>query len=314
MNNDQILFAFWCSRFRKSLPRVPFLEALKQLQQGHTLRSNHFVERWSEEYPWLRQNLLLNLDIDLQVLARWQQQGIDLVTPLDSRFPRRMLWMDQFPLLLFGQGHWDCLNQPCLSIVGSREPSDLSLSWIDSEISKLLQNDSYTIVSGGARGVDFAAHRAALRKRKPTVVIFPSGLLQMYPSFWQSSQHQWTQLVIESGGLLLSEYPPPIEMQKVHFLERNRLISGASIATLLVEARVRSGTLVTARAALEQNRPLFVLPSHPFDANSRGGLDLIADGALIVRDAQDLKLYLGSEWDSASKSFPTNWSHGEITH
>lgn len=293
MNIDCLVFAYWCAR-RTDLSWDDYNNFLRDLKTAGSLDSFDLVERWRLSLPWLDARIHLDSKRDRQVLHGWINSGIDILTPLCKRFPKALRLIENPPRILFGQGNWDCLGGDCLAVVGSREPSSLSLNWLEEELGYFLEKNPVTVVSGGARGIDMAAHRTALRKNVPTVVLFPSGLQQMYPESWRREQI-WRQEVLKNEGLLLSEYAPPISIQKKHFLERNRLISGLSKAALLIEARCRSGTLVTARAALEQGKPLYILPAHPYDTNARGGLDLIADGALLIRDAEDLSLFFRSE-------------------
>jgi DNA processing protein len=310
-NFDGLLLAFWCSqKFRP--PWTLYLEALHNLQSGIGIQSREFAERWMPVFPWLMTSLIKDFDQDSENLHRWEDAGIEMVTPIDARYPLLLSRIPNPPYLLYGQGDWGCLRIPSLAVVGSREPSSLSLSWMESELANFLEKNSCNIVSGGARGVDLASHRIALRKKRPTTVLFPSGLEQMYPVSWSS--FGGATAVLEAGGLLLTEYAPPTLMRKNHFLERNRLIAGLACATLMIEARLRSGTLVTGRAAIEQGRPLFILPSHPFDSNSRGGLDLISEGANMIRDAEDLSLFFQAELRDQGSQLTTNWYQARQTH
>lgn len=312
INTDALIFGYWCSG-QTHLCWITYRQALEELWKGESLTSDEFVHRWGSSFPWIYSKLMTDYTEDWAAIMRWLEQGIDLVVPSDPCFPSALLVLENPPTLLFGRGNWDCLKLPCLAVVGSREPSSLSLSWVETELSRFVSRQEVTIVSGGARGIDLAAHRVALKKQKPTAVLFPSGHEQLYPSQWGPS-FSWGDSVIESGGILLSEYAPPIQMRKAHFLERNRLISGLSKATLVLEARLRSGTLVTARASLEQNRPVYIVPSHPYDANSRGGLDLMTEGATPIKDAEDLSLFFKSELGSNTFHSPTNWQRSEISH
>ncbi|MEN0058951.1 MAG: DNA-processing protein DprA, partial [Bdellovibrio sp.] len=178
-----------------------------------------------------------------------------------------------------------------LSVVGSREPCYDSLQWMEKELSAFCEEKKPLIVSGGARGVDQKSHGVALRKKHPTVVVLPSGLENMYPG----TLLEWVKPVLDSGGCFLSEYAFTQRMHKYLFHHRNRLIAALGEATLLVEARRRSGTLMTANQAVQMGRPVWVVPGHPHDVHFSGSLDLLSEGALMVRDAQDLSMYFGVE-------------------
>lgn len=312
-NKEQILFAYWCAR-QTTLRFHEFRAALDDLQKGVKLQERNFTEKWGTQFPWIYLKLLTEYEPGLDNISRWSKAGIDMVTPNDPRYPRSLLKIEDPPTLLYGRGNWECLRELSLAIVGSREPSGLSLSWIESEVGKFLVSDPCVVISGGARGVDLAAHRIAIRKKCPTVVLFPSGLEQMYPGTWSQQGESWAKAVLKSDGLLLSEYPPSKPMNRGHFHERNRLISGLSSATLLIEARRRSGTMVTAQTALAQSRPLFVVPAHPFDGNARGGLDLLTEGADLIRDAEDLSFFFRSETKSWKEQLTTNWLDEKMAH
>ena len=191
--------------------------------------------------------------------------------------------------MLFRSPAW--LVQRSLSVVGSREPSPESLRWMEKELSDFCAQHKPLIVSGGARGIDQKAHGIALRKDCPTVVILPSGLGEIYPD----SLKEWIRPIQDNGGCFLSEYDYSQRMHKHLFHHRNRLIAALGNATLLVEARRRSGTLITANQAVQLGKPVWVVPGHPQDPHFAGCLDLLSDGAVMVRDAQDLSMFFHSE-------------------
>ncbi|PWU22319.1 MAG: DNA-protecting protein DprA [Bdellovibrio sp.] len=224
-------------------------------------------------------------------IRKWREKGVRFLVPSFSLFPKSFRQIHSPPRLLYYHGSLAGLRNFRLAIVGSREPSGLSLAWIENEIGDLLERQNICIVSGGARGIDQAAHRMALRKNRATAVFLPSGLFRIYPG----SLSQWIKPVVEGGGVFLSEYAPYVTLRKSHFAQRNRLIAGLAQATLIMEARPRSGTLLTAQQAVEQGRPLFVVPSHPYDGNSQGGLHLLSEGATMVVDARDLLAFVQAE-------------------
>ena len=139
-------------------------------------------------------------------------------------------------------------------------------------------------MSGGARGVDREVHRTCLLKGKPTVVVVPSGLDQLYPQ----ELEDWAESIVSSGGCLVSEYEPDVTMKRHHFLRRNRIVSGLSSVTLVVEAARKSGSWMTGRLARDQGRTVAVLPGFPADVHRQGTVDLLVDGAQAIRDDLDL--------------------------
>lgn len=269
-----------------------FLTLRKAIQSGSSLHEAIF------EMNRLPPSLLFEA-IDRSKLAvdAMISRGPDrtCLLPGDEAYPGSFFKVERPPYFLRIEGAISALSQKNISVVGSREPSSWTLQWIEEVVGSFLNETKAGTVSGGARGVDQAVHQLSFRKGLPTVVLLPSGLGKIYPS----SLEPWLAGLLEGGGCFLSEYDDSQGMRKEHFHQRNRLIPALSIGTLILEARRRSGTLITAQAAIEQGRPLFVLPSHPLDRHSQGSLDLLMDGAAMVRDAQDLKLY----WQTELKDF-----------
>lgn len=185
-------------------------------------------------------------------------------------------------LACWGESPWQ--HGRCISVVGSREPSDEALLWMETHFSRFLRERSAVVVSGGARGVDQKAHFLAIRSGRPTVVFLPSGLARLYPAEWS----EWKEWVFETGGALLSQYPPHLEIRRRHFESRNRLIAALGKFLFVVEARRRSGSTMTARLAVELDRTVSVLPANPSDPRAGGTIDLLFDGAQPLRDHADL--------------------------
>jgi DNA processing protein len=194
-----------------------------------------------------------------------------------------------FLLRLKGAPVWSGLSG--LAIVGSREPSDLSRLWMDRHLGEFFRSQACFSVSGGARGVDQKAHLLSLLANRPTVVLVPSGLQCIYPQSLKELERD----ILAQGGAFLSEYEDDRRMQKHYFAQRNRLISGLACATLIIEARLKSGTLLTAQEAVEQHKPVWVLPGHPLDPMMQGSLELLIAGATPVQDARDLSMLFAQE-------------------
>jgi DNA processing protein len=230
-------------------------------------------------------------DIARSEAGRLRRKGIELLTPVHPLYPPGLRRSVDPPLSLTMMGNPACLKGPALSVVGSREPQIETLHWMEDELSAFCQSTKAVIVSGGARGVDQKAHSVAIRNSSPTVVVLPSGIETPYPS----DIERWFQPVLEGGGAIMSEYPGPTPMRKPHFHHRNRLIAAAGILTFVIEARARSGTLITAMRAAEIGRPLLVLPGHPRDLGFGGSLQLLAEGATMVRQNEDLTLFWQTE-------------------
>lgn len=227
----------------------------------------------------------------LKIHSQQLMQGVQFVVYGHELYPASCYLMADPPLCLSFLGAPAWLAERSLSVVGSREPSAESLRWMESELSQFCETERALIVSGGARGVDQKAHGVALRKGCPTVVVLPSGLGELYPS----SLQDWVRPVLDGGGCFVSEYDFGQKMHKHLFHHRNRLIAALGAVTLLVEAKRRSGTLITAHQAAQMGRAVCVVPGHPQDPHFAGCLDLLSEGAIMIRDAQDLSMFFHSE-------------------
>ncbi len=177
------------------------------------------------------------------------------------------------PKQLYYQGDPHYLTKTAISIIGTRKCSDYGIE-ITRKIIADLANHDIVIVSGMALGIDSVAHQAALDYGLGTIAVLGSGLDIIYP---QSNRNLAQK--ISAQGLILSEYPPSTPPKDFHFPQRNRIVSGLSIATIVVEAPERSGTLITARLALNQGREIFVVPGDVYRQNSLGVLKLLQTGA-----------------------------------
>jgi len=204
-----------------------------------------------------------------------------------SDYPALLRQIPDPPAGIYVIGNLQCLNQQTLSVVGARSPALESLQWMRAYLKRFVA-EGLVLVSGGARGIDQEAHRLSLLGSKPTVVVLPSGLATPYPK----SLADWYGDIVKNGGCLVSEYPPQQEMHKHHFLRRNRIISGLSRATLVVEAARRSGSWMTGRLARDQGRTVAVLPGFPLDVRRQGCVDLLVDGAEPLRDDLDLETFI----------------------
>lgn len=245
---------------------------------------------WPEMFAYLDKNHRLFKDLR-ESLRPLELLGIQLVCYGTDDYPPECYRMDDPPFTLSYWGTPAWKTEQTLSVVGSREPQRETLEWIEQDLSPFVEKERVCVVSGGARGVDQKSHSVALRKKTPTVVVLPSGLGEMYPS----TLKEWVTPVLSGGGAFLSEYDFQQRMHKHLFHHRNRLIAALGRATLIVEARRRSGTLITAQQAAQLGRAVWVVPGHPRDPHFQGSLDLLSEGAQVIRDAQDLTMFFHSE-------------------
>jgi DNA processing protein len=212
--------------------------------------------------------------------------SIRLLPADDPRFPTALLAISDCPSELWYIGRLDALEAPSVAIVGSRAASAVALE-IAARLAADLAARGVTIVSGLARGVDSAAHRGALSQGR-TVAVLGSGIDVIYPP-----EHRDLAHAISVDGMVISEYPPGTAAHPGQFPMRNRIISGLSRAVVVIEAHERSGSLITARCALQQGREVMAVPGNPLTGRSRGAHALIRDGAKIVECADDILEELG---------------------
>ncbi len=239
------------------------------------LSSNYLIDnpRWRED--------------SLSELERSQSSGIVWSRLGAPDYPRGWLWLSERPLVFHYIGEPVWLSTPMLSVVGSRTPMSETLMWMQRELGLFLRESDVGIVSGGARGVDQWAHRICMDEGRPTICILPSGCLSPYPF----GQQEFWDRILESGGCLLSTFGPSDGMRKFNFERRNRWIVGLSPAVLVAEANRRSGSSMTAKLAKEEGREICSVPLHPHSAQGLGNLDLISDGAAMIRGHADLSVF-----------------------
>jgi DNA processing protein len=213
-------------------------------------------------------------------IAATASAGARLVAACEPDYPSALAAIDDPPPLISQRGRTDLLAKPCFAIVGARNASAPAIRFAR-DIAGELGRRGLSVVSGLARGIDGAAHEGSLSLG--TVAVLGGGIDVVYPP-----EHEKLHARIAETGLLLAEMPIGTVPQARHFPRRNRIISGVSLGVLVVEAAVRSGSLITARMALEQGREVFAVPGSPLDPRARGSNDLIRQGAALVETADDV--------------------------
>ncbi|EBA04251.1 DNA processing protein DprA, putative [Rhodobacterales bacterium HTCC2150] len=212
--------------------------------------------------------------------------GFSLICAGSPHYPIGFARLSEAPPLFWAHGRLEFLSRPLLSIVGARNASSLGTR-MARKLADDLGRAGFVVVSGLARGVDAAAHLGALPHG--TIAVVAGGVDVVYPA-------ENTDLAanISRDGLVISEQPLGLQPQAPHFPQRNRLISGLAKATIVIEAALKSGSLITARNAGDQGRDVLVVPGHPFDGRSGGCNALIRDGATLVRNADDVIEAIGT--------------------
>jgi len=227
----------------------------------------------------LRNPDVVALDADLEWL---DAPGHHLLPLTSTQFPPLLANTTGAPAALYVQGSTEALSTPQLAMVGSRNPT-ASGRETAFEFAAHLAGCGLTITSGLAEGIDGASHRGALAAGGLTIAVCGTGLDRVYPA-----QHAELARAITASGALVSEFPPHTPPRKEYFPQRNRIISGLSLGTLVVEAARQSGSLITARCASEQGREVFAIPGSIHSPLSRGCHRLLRDGAKLVEEANDI--------------------------
>lgn len=220
-------------------------------------------------------------------LAQGRIAGAKLLLWGQPGYPAALMDLPDAPPILWAQGDIGLLSRPMVALVGARNASSLGLRMTRRLVEGLAQAGQ-VVVSGLARGIDAEAHRAALETG--TVAVQAGGVDVIYPL-----ENADLAAEIAAKGCRISEQPMGLEPQARHFPQRNRIVSGLTRAVVVVEAAARSGSLITAKDALDQGREVLAVPGHPFDARAAGCNILLRDGATLVRSAQDVLEAIGAQ-------------------
>ncbi|MBK4786020.1 MAG: DNA-protecting protein DprA [Pantoea sp. Pent] len=267
------------------------------------LAASHIDDAWLQQHgldDTQRQQFLALCPRLLEKTQRWLQQAQHhLIACSDAHYPARLREISRYPAALYIAGDLSALATPQLAVVGSRHCSPYGREW-GSWFTQPLALSGLTITSGLARGIDGVAHRAALEVQGKTLAVLGSGRNHLYPK----SHQPLAQEITASGGALVSELPLSMAPHAVNFPRRNRIISGLSHGVLVVEASLKSGSLVTARYALEQNRNVYALPGALGNPGCEGTHWLIQQGALLVAHPNNIleDLHSALQWLPASIS------------
>ncbi|WP_088105081.1 DNA-processing protein DprA [Halalkalibacter urbisdiaboli] len=256
----------------------PFLEEiytyrLSELEKKFQLRSNQAQRFYYDLHHYSPE----------KIYQTYVSQGISILTVFDKGYPLLLKQIYDPPWVLYAIGNLSLLTSAkLLAVVGTRYPTEYGYTSLKKLIPPLIK-DGWTIVSGMAKGIDRFAHEHAVYSQGHTIAVLGSGLMQPYPTennslFQYLSKHQ----------LILSEYPPYVPANKWQFPARNRIISGLSKGVLIIEAKEKSGSLITADQALDQGRDVFAVPG-PIDSQQSDGTNhLIQQGAILTRTAEDI--------------------------
>lgn len=245
------------------------------------------------EYEWKLSGFFTGAQIEringikdlvaINIIKDCQKNNIDIITYNSKFYPKELLKIEDLPILLYSKGRKELLlNENKFAIVGSRHPTNDYLKATGAFVRALAENNM-TIVSGGAMGIDSVAHKEAINNNADTICVLGNGLCFPYRTSFIPLAKK-----IENTGVLVSEFPPKTPAYKYNFPIRNRIISGLSRGVLITQAGYKSGSLITARYALEQGKDVFVTPGPIFNNGFVGSNKLIKDGAIPVLTPNDI--------------------------
>ncbi|NOU93445.1 DNA-protecting protein DprA [Paenibacillus sp. LMG 31456] len=285
MNNTNILIALhhienvgW-KTIQTIVNRFPVLSEMLYLQAGDWQALGLTASRAVELAKNLNELTALTLE---NLLKGYNSKGIGIVSYFDEDYPDLLKETAQPPWVLYYRGNPKLMKRPCIAVVGTRTPTVYGRKTAE-QLSEALSASQLCVVSGMARGIDSAAHEAALRESGSTIAVLGCSIEHVYPPENKLLYHQ-----IADKGLILSEYPLKTKPHPGLFPQRNRIIAGLSLGVLVVEAALRSGSLITVDQALEESRDVFAVPGPISSPKSKGTLSLIKQGAKLVSDVQDI--------------------------
>lgn len=218
------------------------------------------------------------------LLLKLLDEGVQFIPYVSDVYPFRLKQIHSFPPFIFLRGSTKALNEEkSIGIVGSRQATNYGLEEAY-RFGKALADQGFVIISGFALGVDIAAHRGCFESNGPTLAVMAHGLDYLAPQ----SHRKYVSSVLDNGGGFISEFLPGTHPHPILFPRRNRIISGLSKGVLVIQCKIKSGALITARCALEQNRDVFALPGRITDEMSAGPHSLIKLGAKLITDVDDI--------------------------
>lgn len=278
-------FLIFCTSYLKGISHRQRIQLIKKIMTQHPSDlSYQFVSDYSGSKGQQKQLLYQSIE-DYQANKSFYYTAFKkahFLTYFDKEYPELLRQIHEPPPLLYYQGDLDILKTTCLAFIGSRLMSVYGQKVVAHLIPELISH-SLTIVSGLAVGVDTCAHEEAIKAGGRTIAVLGTGVNRVYPK-----ENQKLQTYLSKYHLILSEYPPDTGPQKWHFPARNRIIAGLSAGVCLVEAKRKSGSIITAEFALEMGREVFVVPGSILNDKSTGCHDLINDGAKLVSVTTDI--------------------------
>ena len=274
MNKTEFLLKL---KLQKGIGYVKLLTIARQLDEGNTIKLADLQELdLSQELSDACIRVFRDLELDHLVKQIYRQ--CEVVGFFDEVYPQKLRQIYRPPLILFAKGDTSLLSKETITIVGSRYPTNYSEKVINRMVPNLVRKN-IAVASGLAKGVDSLAHQAALRNQGKTIAVIGNGLNHFYPR-----QNFDLQSEIVQKGLLISEYLPDTPPRPFRFPERNRILAGLSQGVIITEAKDKSGSLITANLAMQENRDVYAVPGPITNQLSAGPNQLIEDGAIPIID------------------------------
>ena len=253
-------------------------DKLFNISKEELLKTKEFKEKTKED--------LYDIEIKNKIdkhIEYMRKNNIKIISIEDTEYPKILKEIYDPPICLYVKGNIEILNNKNIAIIGCREPTDYGIK-ATKYFSYNLANNNINIISGLAKGIDAYAHIGAIIAKKTTVAVVGTGLDIIYPKENKIIEEK----ILENKGTIISEYPLGTKPEKMNFPARNRIISGLSQKILVIEAKEKSGTLITVDFALEQGRDVYVVPGNINSINSVGTNNLIKEGARIITNYKEI--------------------------
>jgi len=229
------------------------------------------------------------------------ESEIEKIDKDNSLFPDCLRNIPSAPKVLYFRGEPPRNGEKCIAMVGTRLCSDYGRR-IGADIAQGLVDAGFTIVSGMTQGIDTVGHTAAVESRRRTIAVLGTGIDRQ--SLYPKANLDLSEEIVKNGGCLLSEYPAGTRGAKFTFPRRNRIVAGLSVAVIVIEAKIKSGSLITANLAKKYGKPVFAVPGSIYSLNSGGCNELIRQGATLVRNSADILEALGYAGPQIKKNTP----------
>ena len=280
------IYWIWTSRLpkigtktlQKLLKKYDTLENIYKLTQKELMSDKIIGENLIETI--LNEEYRKNLDKYIEYMER---EKINIITVADKEYPEKLKQINDCPMYLYVKGNLDLLNKKSIAMVGSRKCTSYG-KIVAKNISNKLAKNNFVVVSGLAKGIDTFSHIVALENEKSTIAVLGSSIDNIYPN----ENINLAKKIIEKNGLIMSEYVIGSKPERLNFPARNRIISGISDGVLVIEAREKSGALITVDFALEQGKEIFAVPGNINNVYSKGSNQIIKEGAKLVNCVEDI--------------------------